>query len=450
MKFSTEIQAQVVALLKADLQAQGYNTETMSMEELERGLQQALQGIGQGLMAGFLEDEDEAMHTRGHVCSEPGCSPRRMRREGRRPAQVLSLWGPVRYRRSVYVCAQGHRHIPLDAKRELRPGQPTPHMEQVLAMSGAALPFEGARQWVAMLLHVNVSGNTIRRCTQDWGRQVAEDEAAWYRRSEQGETLAQRQERVGQAKDRVYGSVDGGFLPLQGEPGEESTRWREAKMVAWYRMRPRMGKPGKEHRAWDVRLHGTLGGKADFGHLLWASGFAYGADQAQEVVFICDGAAWIWDLVETYFPQAVQIVDWAHAVAYLERVAQAWRDEAPEEAEAWTAAQREALWQGEVEAVITACASLAQESPFPPVQEAAEQAAGYYRNHAHRMAYATFREAGYAMGSGVIESGIKQTVTARMKVAGASWTEAGAEATLKARTALVERFREASSLPLAA
>ncbi len=448
MKFSTEIQAQVIQWLKGDLQAQGYRLEDMSTEELERGLQQALQGVGRGLMAAALEEEDEVLHQRGHVCAEPGCSPRRMRREGRRFAQVLSIWGPVRYRRGVYVCECGHRHIPLDEKGGLRPGQPTPHMEQVLALSGAALPFEQARQWVGLVLQVAVSGNTIRRSTQDWGGQVAEEEEGWYERSEQGETVAQRRERVGRSKGRVYVSIDGGFVPLR-EEGEETSRWREAKMVAWYRMQKSGTK--EKHRARDVRLHGTLGAKEAFGRLLWASGFAYGADQAEEVVFVCDGAAWIWDLVEKYFPRAVQIVDWAHAVAYVNRVAQAWTEAAPQEAAAWQERQRQALWQGQVEAVIQACEDLAQVSSLPLVQEAARQAAGYYQNHAHRMAYGAFREAGYAIGSGVIESGIKQTVTARMKVAGASWTEAGAESTLKARTALVARLHTTfASLPLAA
>ena len=399
-------------------------------------------------MAAVLEEEDEAMHQRGHVCAEPGCSPRRMRREGRRWAQVLSMWGPVRYRRSVYVCDHGHRHVPLDAKRGLRPGQPTPHMEQVLAMSGAALPFEQARQWVGLLLQVEVSGNTIRRSTQDWGQAVAQQEGAWYEQSGQGETAAQRQERVGTPKDRVYASIDGGFLPLR-EEDEEASRWREAKMVAWYQIRS-SGAKGKP-RAWDVRLHGTLEAKEAFGKLLWASGFAYGADQAEEVVFVCDGAAWIWDLVTTYFPKAVQIVDWAHAVAYVDRVAHLWAETAAQEAAAWWERQRKALWEGQVEAVIQACEALARDASLPLVQEAARQAAGYYQNHAHRMAYGAFRKAGYAIGSGVIESGIKQTVTARMKVAGAHWTQAGAEATLKARTALVERLRTTfSSLPLAA
>ncbi len=104
-----------------------------------------------------------------------------------------------------------------------------------------------------------------------------------------------------------------------------------------------------------MRLYGTFQAKAGFGERLWASGYAQGTDQAKEVVFVCDGAAWIWDLVQTYFPQATPILDWAHAVAYGDAVAQDWVPVDVEAAEAWRAEQRTALWKGHVAAVICAC-----------------------------------------------------------------------------------------------
>lgn len=53
----------------------------------------------------------------------------------------------------------------------------------------------------------------------------------------------------------------------------------------------------------------------------WATGFEQQADQAHELIFVADGARWIWDLVERLFPQAVQIVDWYHACRCLSLVA---------------------------------------------------------------------------------------------------------------------------------
>jgi len=92
----------------------------------------------------------------------------------------------------------------------------------------------------------------------------------------------------------------------------------------------------------------------EFGKLLWATGCALGADRARLLVFICDGAVWIWNLIAQYFPNAIQIVDWCHAADHLKRIAEEtfpnW-----EERQTWLKQVMEDLWQGRVELVIEAC-----------------------------------------------------------------------------------------------
>jgi len=69
-------------------------------------------------------------------------------------------------------------------------------------------------------------------------------------------------------------------------------------------------------RAKDITYYCALAGAQAFGDLLWATGYQRSADVAEEVVFVADGAAWIWKLVQHHFPHVVQIVDWYHAVEY--------------------------------------------------------------------------------------------------------------------------------------
>ena len=61
----------------------------------------------------------------------------------------------------------------------------------------------------------------------------------------------------------------------------------------------------------------------EFGKLMWGTGCAVKADVVPEVVFVCDGAVWIWNLLKLHYPHAMQIVDWYHAADRLKRVAQA-------------------------------------------------------------------------------------------------------------------------------
>jgi hypothetical protein len=162
--------------------------------------------------------------------------------------------------------------------------------------------------------------------------------------------------------------------------------------------------------------------------LVWATGCQVSADLVAELVFVCDGAAWIWDVVEQYYPNAVQIVDWYHAEDRLKRVADA-SFASPAQRQAWLAPVVDSLWQGQVEEVIFACNRLASK------HDEARQAVTYFSNNRQRMRYDVFRAQGYLLGSGTIESGCKQIVTQRLKRAGAQWIVKGAVLTAKARAA---------------
>jgi hypothetical protein len=190
----------------------------------------------------------------------------------------------------------------------------------------------------------------------------------------------------------------------------------------------------------------------EFGNLLWATGCQWDADLAREIVFVADGATWIWKLVEHYFPDAVQIVDWYHAEIYLQPIAKEAFADAPEADQQRWQTVRTDLWKGQVDRVITACA---QFEGHPQAGEAAKKAVTYFTNNQYRMDYARFRYAGYMIGSGTVESGCKQIVTQRLKCSGACRTVPGAVVTAKARAAWLsgqwdQLAMSRSQLPLAA
>ena len=138
MKFSTETLTQVVELLLKDWQEQGLSLEEMNAAEVEQQLQSGLQEVGQQLLQGLWEAQDLSLHEQGVVCDHAECRGSRMRRVARREVQVMSMWGPVKYRRGVYACEGKHRRVALDEQQGLHPGQPTPQMEMLLGLSGAA------------------------------------------------------------------------------------------------------------------------------------------------------------------------------------------------------------------------------------------------------------------------------------------------------------------------
>lgn len=126
-------------------------------------------------------------------------------------------------------------------------------------------------------------------------------------------------------------------------------------------------------------------------------------------------------------------MDWFHACEYLMPVAKlAYADEVQQKH--WVTAMKTALWQGQLDVVMDACTTYVDaQRPDDPAQKAVT----YYTNNRHRMDYPTYRAQGYQIGSGTIESGVKQIASQRMKVTGARWNFENARRVAKARAAFL-------------
>jgi hypothetical protein len=152
-------------------------------------------------------------------------------------------------------------------------------------------------------------------------------------------------------------------------------------------------------------------------------------------------------------PKQSKIVDWFHAAEYIAPVANA-AFTAKDKRQSWSNQVRSDLWDGKLDQVIAAFDRFTQHQS---AGEAARKALTYFTNNQARMDYPTYRAKGYQIGSGTIESGCKQIVSQRLKVAGAIWDLDNAIKTAKARAALLSgqwdtltSRRQHLALPLAA
>ncbi|MDP9312179.1 MAG: hypothetical protein M3R24_15055 [Chloroflexota bacterium] len=139
-----------------------------------------------------------------------------------------------------------------------------------------------------------------------------------------------------------------------------------------------------------------------------------------EVVVIGDGAHWLWELAALHFPEATQILDWFHATEYIWNAATAIWGETQPARKVWAEQQLQAVWDGHVAAV------LAELQRHPGAGAAVGVAQTYFTNQQGRMNYPAYRARGLPIGSGTIERGCKQLVSARLKQAGMIWQAAGA------------------------
>ena len=383
----------------------------------------------------------------------------------KREASIVSVFGRVSYQRGYYAgCTCGQGQAPLDVALGLTPGGMSAGLAELLALAGIELAFDQSRRWVEKYLLFGVSENTIRAATQSRGERVRAGEQDLRQLAQQAQWLQDRLRTVRDIPRRLYGSIDAAKVRIEARcPDEKALQeeaWRDLKVGCWYelervpaaqrsvRQRQKYDREQAVYRATQLHYYCDIAEAKTFGELLWANGCRVKADLVPEVIFVCDGAVWIWNLISQYYPKAVQIVDWYHAVEHLEKIA-ALAFGPGQERQTWLEATTEALWNGWVSEVIRAVQDLA--SGCASVQGEVS----YFMNNAERMDYARFRANGYAIGSGTVESACKQIVTQRLKKSGAQWLVEGAVLTAKARAAWLSDewdllTNSDSALPLAA
>lgn len=433
------IAEQVTKLMAESIRQTEREPETVA--DFELAFREVLRQIGQEALGLFLSELQPAPE------SEIACAcGGRLHYQRMRPAVTTTVFGKVEYCRAYYAgCACGKGLAPVDRSYGLEAGGISSGLGQLMALAGIAFSFEESEKWLKEFLLFEVSENSIRSETQKMGLLQQKGEEQDIQASQNEKALQARLRAEKQVPQRLYGSLDAAKVRIEprarkGKPVGEHEDWRDMKVGCWYqaeavsvsrqcsRQRQKAQREGTVFRTTQHQYYCDIAHVEEFGKLVWATGCQVTADLAAELVFVCDGAAWIWDVVEQYYPNAVQIVDWYHAEDRLKRLADAVFPAASQR-QAWLAHVVESLWQGQVEDVVLACQQLASK------HDEARQAVTYFSNNSQRMRYDVFRAQGYLIGSGTIESGCKQIVTQRLKRSGAQWIVEGAVLTAKARAA---------------
>jgi hypothetical protein len=290
---------------------------------------------------------------------------------------------------------------------------------------------------------------------------------AWERTQERGERL--RRQRMAQA-EQAWGMPKRQAIM----PGEEleavnkavsmdgakvcilEEGWKEVKVGCVFEFETQRGyRRGSQEKEDLVKAkHQTymacLSGPEEFGKLLSAEAERRGYDRAQKRASVGDGAKWIWNLTGLCFPTSWQIVDWYHGLDHLWNVSHLIYGVGTASGKRWVKRREDALWLGQVHRVVEAIEALT-ESLSTKAREEVQSEAGYFRNNARRMQYQEFREEGYPLGSGTVESACKNLVTRRMKGPGMRWSRDGAQNMLALRAEyLSNRWDQAWQLTLAA
>ena len=383
---------------------------SLPLEVLESEVRQASQELGRSVLEACLSQRASQVETPSEACAVCQGELRRFRKRQR---CVETLCGVVGVSRWVYRCeACGHYHVPWDADEGLKEGF-TVNVAKAMCRLSARLDFREASEELAH--HgIEVSHTTLQQKVRQWS---------------EGESVSDYvDEQSLEEGSRWYVSCDGVHTLSQ------DGSYHEVKVGCLYRDYPQLeSKSMAAARTKSLRYVASQTDAASFGQqwfaVATASGIYKDETDTEEVVVIGDGAAWIWNLSDEYFPGSVEIVDYMHAKSHLYEVAkQAFGEKADEKVQAWVEATEPFLYAGDTQKVIGRIRALGIGNPT--LSELLQREVGYFQKHSKRMQYQTFAENGYHIGSGLIESACKHVVAQRCKQASMKWSQTGINAVL--------------------
>ncbi len=295
------------------------------------------------------------------------------------------------------------------------------------------------------LTRLPMSKSSMQRLVTEYGAKLVQVQAAEARamvelpKAEAEDEVVWRK-RIQPDSEVMAVSSDGVLIHVIGEG------WKEVKAVSISAVTHDVDAVTGA-RAVTLQQHSYRAGlwdAATFATHHWAEACRRGVDNAKAVVCVSDGAAWIWAIVFMCFAMRIEILDWWHAVQRLWAIANAHFATAQEAAQ-WVEAQKTAFAHSHLRQVMHAVRVLYPKGA--PLPEPVRQAVGYLFHNRRRMDYAAYRQAGYPIGSGTIESACKTVAQARLKQSGMRWSRHGAQSVLALRCLLLSRrWHELSTL----
>ena len=226
-----------------------------------------------------------------------------------------------------------------------------------------------------------------------------------------------------QGAEHVVAEADGSMVCTVApgpRKGKKPRDWKEIRLAAAQAL-------GKAERVYAATFGGVDEVGRRWGHC--ARGAGWGLNS--QIHALGDGAEWIrLQTQEVFGAQGIFLCDYYHVSEYLAEAAPSCRTKAPDQ---WRRTQQKRLKRGVLQKVIDTLAEHLE--PADTIEELAPvtNAHRYLSNRTDCLDYPRALRLGLPIGSGMIESGHRHVLQARLKKAGAAWlmSNAGLIASLR-------------------
>jgi hypothetical protein len=426
-------------------------------QEINRHFQEGAELLAAALLARVTQRAEMASHVR-EVRQEsvvPLRAPERRPlklRVGQLVVWLIVLYCPPRVKqtRQNDEEAQVAGLYPELAALGIRHGD-CPAVQALVARTVALCPSIEAARKELQRQGLKLDKKTVRRIAEQLGTEFL----AWRRREVLAWCVGGSPAGDELAGCRVAVQIDGGRVRVRqnkrsaakrkkGQRPKFKTAWREPKVLVIFAF----DEHGKKQKHRQPLIDGTLLGPDHLAELVAWHLHRLGAAKAKEIVFLSDGASWIWDRLDGIIARAgldpvrtVRVLDWCHAVEHISRALTLLKLKDVERFPAF-ARMRTLLKQSRWAEIVAELERLAAgRSPKHKIWTEIR----YLQKHgeAGHLQYLTFKRRGLPLGSGAVESTIRRVINLRLKSNAMYWLEENAEAIFALRAALLSDRWEA-------
>jgi len=281
---------------------------------------------------------------------------------------------------------------------------------RMTGLVGAMVSFEEGRELLGELAGVSITTKQVERAAEALGAEIADDERQHVHPVIDSEI-----------PPTLYLGMDGTGVPIRqqellgraGKQADGSAKTREVKLCTLWSAEGRApdGTPMRDEGS--VTYSAAIESAAQRDVDKQPSAFAArvereakrrGFDRAGRQVVLGDGAPWIWNMADEYFPDAVQVVDLFHAKQHLSDVGKAIYGPTSELARQWGRQRHDELDEGRLDALLQALRT------HTATHDEARKCVDYIERNRGRMRYTEFRAQGLCTSSGVVEAGCKVAI----------------------------------------
>jgi len=320
------------------------------------------------------------------------------------------VFGPVCVRERLWR-SQTQKYVRVLPQRlGVRPRGRSRRLERVLSDFGSDHSFARASASVLEHYGFELGASTVRQATFKHARRAQEKLAQEYAQPFRSLPAQGQEHVIAQADGTMICTVQPGA-----RKGKRPREWKEMRLVA---------AQAKESA---TPLYGATFGSVEetatrWGHCAKQAGWGL----KSRIHVVGDGAEWIrLKTLEIFGDQGNFLCDFFHVSEYLGAAAQTCRPAKPDQ---WRHIQQKRLRRGAIDKVVAALEGHLEPEGTAEDMAPVSNAHRYINNRLDCLDYPRALALGLPIGSGMIESGHRHGLQARLKKAGAAWLQTNADA----------------------